>query len=142
MNDNSSYRGILFIFLNSISFTLYFDLLFFFLMIRRPPRSTLFPTRRSSDLAAERIEVRGIAISRGIGRHKCARRRVVPPRARVDHAASGVVEWKSVEIEEQLRLRGLAGSHVETRHAIEVFRSTLVVRDGAEERRELVKALA
>src|SRR5256885_17023825 len=27
-----------------------FLLLFFFLMIRRPPRSTLFPTRRSSDL--------------------------------------------------------------------------------------------
>src|SRR5688572_31552297 len=27
-----------------------FYLLFFFLMIRRPPRSTLFPTRRSSDL--------------------------------------------------------------------------------------------
>src|SRR3712207_7055610 len=27
--------------------------LFFFLMIRRPPRSTLFPTRRSSDLAVE-----------------------------------------------------------------------------------------
>src|SRR5688572_32224848 len=26
--------------------------LLFFLMIRRPPRSTLFPTRRSSDLAA------------------------------------------------------------------------------------------
>src|SRR5947209_12025879 len=26
-------------------------LFFFFLMIRRPPRSTLFPTRRSSDLA-------------------------------------------------------------------------------------------
>src|SRR3712207_7576829 len=25
---------------------------FFFLMIRRPPRSTLFPTRRSSDLRA------------------------------------------------------------------------------------------
>src|SRR5438874_10422315 len=25
-------------------------LLFFFLIIRRPPRSTLFPTRRSSDL--------------------------------------------------------------------------------------------
>src|SRR3712207_8825947 len=25
-------------------------MLFFFLMIRRPPRSTLFPTRRSSDL--------------------------------------------------------------------------------------------
>src|SRR5688572_31106591 len=28
-------------------------LYFFFLMIRRPPRSTLFPTRRSSDLPAE-----------------------------------------------------------------------------------------
>src|SRR3989449_10227075 len=27
-------------------------LLFFFLMIRRPPRSTLFPTRRSSDLVS------------------------------------------------------------------------------------------
>src|SRR2546426_8555726 len=26
---------------------------FFFLMIRRPPRSTLFPTRRSSDLVGE-----------------------------------------------------------------------------------------
>src|SRR2546421_10611848 len=26
------------------------DIYFFFLMIRRPPRSTLFPTRRSSDL--------------------------------------------------------------------------------------------
>src|SRR2546422_8549595 len=35
------------------SFATYFvHLLFFFLMIRRPPRSTLFPTRRSSDLAA------------------------------------------------------------------------------------------
>src|SRR5688572_31154534 len=28
-------------------------LFFFFLMIRRPPRSTLFPTRRSSDLLKE-----------------------------------------------------------------------------------------
>src|SRR5580765_4563329 len=27
---------------------------FFFLMIRRPPRSTLFPTRRSSDLVKDR----------------------------------------------------------------------------------------
>src|SRR5215470_3302344 len=32
-------------------------MLFFFLMIRRPPRSTLFPTRRSSDL---RHAVRGM----------------------------------------------------------------------------------
>src|SRR2546430_13633226 len=29
---------------------------FFFLMIRRPPRSTLFPTRRSSDLVILRTE--------------------------------------------------------------------------------------
>src|SRR3989475_1532170 len=30
--------------------SLYSYFVFFFLMIRRPPRSTLFPTRRSSDL--------------------------------------------------------------------------------------------
>src|SRR5256886_16968092 len=35
------------------------DLVFFFLMIRRPPRSTLFPTRRSSDLARTAREVAG-----------------------------------------------------------------------------------
>src|SRR6516165_11907155 len=34
-------------------FHLTFFLFFFFLMIRRPPRSTLFPTRRSSDLGRE-----------------------------------------------------------------------------------------
>src|SRR5690348_18171244 len=28
---------------------------FFFLMVRRPPRSTLFPTRRSSDLLAPHV---------------------------------------------------------------------------------------
>src|SRR3712207_8762836 len=31
--------------------SLYLHVFIFFLMIRRPPRSTLFPTRRSSDLA-------------------------------------------------------------------------------------------
>src|SRR5437588_9498275 len=31
-------------------------LFLFFLMIRRPPRSTLFPTRRSSDLMAECVQ--------------------------------------------------------------------------------------
>src|SRR5947199_2913526 len=35
-----------------LSFSIYF--IFFFLMIRRPPRSTLFPTRRSSDLGCGR----------------------------------------------------------------------------------------
>src|SRR6266404_547419 len=34
-------------------FTVY---LFFFLMIRRPPRSTLFPTRRSSDPAHAQVD--------------------------------------------------------------------------------------
>src|SRR3712207_7838314 len=33
---------------------------FFFLMIRRPPRSTLFPYRRSSDLLADRGEEDGV----------------------------------------------------------------------------------
>src|SRR5690348_17584048 len=32
------------------SLTAFMWLIFFFLMLRRPPRSTLFPTRRSSDL--------------------------------------------------------------------------------------------
>src|SRR5690348_17767291 len=35
--------------------------LFFFLMIRRPPRSTLFPTRRSSDLIIEILFVTAVA---------------------------------------------------------------------------------
>src|SRR5947207_12437924 len=38
----------------SHSFCANFSSLFFFLMIRRPPRSTLFPTRRSSDLRGAR----------------------------------------------------------------------------------------
>src|SRR5215470_3226687 len=48
-----------------------FSSLFFFLMIRRPPRSTLFPTRRSSDLECSRLleastmkSRRGFAIQR------------------------------------------------------------------------------
>src|SRR5438445_1541435 len=42
----------------SSSLVLSASLLFFFLMIRRPPRSTLFPTRRSSDLSArENIQI-------------------------------------------------------------------------------------
>src|SRR5207249_9252364 len=40
------------------SFYLFLFFCFFFLMLRRPPRSTLFPTRRSSDLFAARIAVR------------------------------------------------------------------------------------
>src|SRR2546430_12498008 len=40
------------------------NVIFFFLMIRRPPRSTLFPTRRSSDLAC-----RAVQIGEGRGKH-------------------------------------------------------------------------
>src|SRR5256885_13632943 len=47
----------------ALNISLYF--FFFFLMIRRPPRSTPFPTRRSSDLA--RIPV-GVVVAR----HKAA----------------------------------------------------------------------
>src|SRR6266568_6467018 len=38
---------------------------FFFLMIRRPPRSTPFPTRRSSDLNCRSIRKRGIVFLSG-----------------------------------------------------------------------------
>src|SRR5438270_12817324 len=38
--------------------SLSFLFLFFFLMIRRPPRSTLFPYRRSSDLDMVQVRVR------------------------------------------------------------------------------------
>src|SRR5205085_10534563 len=44
----SSFTYLLVFFLFYITF---FFIFFFFLMIRRPPRSTLFPSRRSSDLA-------------------------------------------------------------------------------------------
>src|SRR5690242_12323434 len=42
-NEKSAVSGITFF------VTILFLICFFFLMIRRPPRSTLFPTRRSSD---------------------------------------------------------------------------------------------
>src|SRR5207249_8014021 len=38
-------------------------------MIRRPPRSTLFPTRRSSDLVAPRVFVRHLLGSRFVQLH-------------------------------------------------------------------------
>src|SRR2546430_12345266 len=41
---------------------MYFFFFFFFLMIRRPPRSTLFPYRRSSDLA-----IHDASLDRGYG---------------------------------------------------------------------------
>src|SRR5499433_4314436 len=54
------------------SFPLFLCLFFFFLMIRRPPRSTLFPTRRSSDLGQSRplrgLHHGGPAASRAGGR--------------------------------------------------------------------------
>src|SRR5438874_11556399 len=44
----------------------YLFFLFFFLMIRRPPRSTLFPTRRSSDLIlkfCKRVRAKLVSLS-------------------------------------------------------------------------------
>src|SRR5438874_7780703 len=46
---------------------MFLSLVFFFLMIRRPPRSTLFPTRRSSDLVLP-VTSLGYAASVLIGR--------------------------------------------------------------------------
>src|SRR5207248_11248856 len=43
----------------------FISFLFFFLMIRRPPRSTLFPTRRSSDLSKEQVASRPVWLLRG-----------------------------------------------------------------------------
>src|SRR5438552_15002495 len=48
--------------------------LFFFLMIRRPPRSTLFPSRRSSDLGAP-----GQGPRSGRGNRRAAANRYRPP---------------------------------------------------------------
>src|SRR5690349_23948299 len=48
---------------------------FFFLMIRRPPRSTLFPTRRSSDLDGLPVgRGRGAVLEGGRGRAAAAGR--------------------------------------------------------------------
>src|SRR3990170_6066056 len=53
-----------------------FFFFFFFLMIRRPPRSTLFPTRRSSDLPGRREVGLGRLPRRGSER---SRRQPHPP---------------------------------------------------------------
>src|SRR5216684_4779376 len=45
-------------------FFFFFFFFFFCLMIRRPPRSTLFPTRRSSDLRGRRRVIVGDAPDR------------------------------------------------------------------------------
>src|SRR6266481_580580 len=76
---------------------------FFFLMIRRPPRSTLFPTRRSSDLGAPdrrrrlfvRKRLRGARHQRRVPR---ARSRDVPanrPPPRAPRASTVDGRWAS-----------------------------------------------
>src|SRR5437868_9045219 len=47
-------------------------------MIRRPPRSTLFPTRRSSDLALREIGARAVIV--GFGDYRAELERTAPPR--------------------------------------------------------------
>src|SRR5207248_9374957 len=52
-------------------FCFFFVFFFFFLMFRRPPRSTLFPTRRSSDLWLRRRARDGRSgAARGRGRRR------------------------------------------------------------------------
>src|SRR5438132_11761304 len=43
-------------------FHIYLFFRFFFLMIRRPPRSTLFPTRRSSDLIEHDLPMKFVIV--------------------------------------------------------------------------------
>src|SRR5437667_557429 len=50
------------------------SLFFFFLMIRRPPRSTLFPTRRSSDLRRQALDdAHDLVAHHTGGRHRLCR---------------------------------------------------------------------
>src|SRR5206468_11924414 len=74
-------------------FTLFICFLFFFLMLRRPPRSTLFPTRRSSDLKppfastlsptrASTSETFAAGFPRATGCCRTGRRAAVPSRDR------------------------------------------------------------
>src|SRR5258708_38357554 len=67
--------------------------LFFFLMIRRPPRSTLFPTRRSSDLLggarrADLQRLRGSALHGRDPQGPQGGRRVRQPTARSEEHTS------------------------------------------------------
>src|SRR5215813_15261078 len=57
----------LFCFFLYVFFFIFF--FFFFLMIRRPPRSTLFPTRRSSDLTPHLREL-ALEIASGFLHHR------------------------------------------------------------------------
>src|SRR5206468_13129744 len=80
--------------------TRYYFAIFFFLMTRRPPRSTLFPTRRSSDLVCERGHAGG---TRNGGRF-CDHRRVLP-RASVLPDWALRLHWRSEEHTSELQSR-------------------------------------
>src|SRR2546427_9476357 len=68
--------------------------LFFFLMIRRPPRSTLFPTRRSSDLECVSIRERNKRKAKSKTPHQNARFRT---RGR-NESAWGIRDRKSTRL--------------------------------------------
>src|SRR5438046_6466141 len=63
----------------------------FFLMIPRPPRSTLFPYRRSSDIAMVESGA-GLAVMPTLALPACLKRRVTL-HALVDPVASGTLYW-------------------------------------------------
>src|SRR2546425_2219559 len=60
---------------------------FFFLMIRRPPRSTPFPTRRSSDLRRPRRVPAALSLSQDAARRHCLVRLLLSQRPSRDERA-------------------------------------------------------
>src|SRR5687768_18282785 len=84
-------------------------------MIRRPPRSTLFPSRRSSDLLQTRCRLPGGAVSRTRRRRREARVNAARPRSSPQVAqlprwarrwdAYSQVAWRSEEHTSELQSR-------------------------------------
>src|SRR3712207_7663577 len=82
--------------------------MFFFLMIRRPPRSTLFPTRRSSDLAGPcRADHRGTCHESRPRIRRAAPRRPpgVPPASALPRALHQAARDRSEEHTSELQSR-------------------------------------
>src|SRR5204863_8873775 len=85
----------------------------FFLMIRRPPRSTLFPTRRSSDLMALRYHFTGtvtaeVTMTRG-------KPLPVGPVVRLPDAVASWEHYSDLTDRKSTRLNS---SHVEISYAV------------------------
>src|SRR3712207_7299224 len=83
---------------------LYENVIFFFLMIRRPPRSTLFPyttlfrSRGGRSRGARRTSRRRLAARRRPGDPRAARRHDAEPRARGERPRDRAVDRKSTRL--------------------------------------------